>query len=75
MMIVTVRTNAIQPLAYFLNPFIVHLQACGLRFIVRSSCDSSFNMGRTSTKSVARVYTDVNARLGPSWHEYGLLRA
>jgi len=28
-------------------------------------------MGRTSTKSVARVYVDVNAKLGPSWHEYG----
>ena len=28
-------------------------------------------MGRSSTKSVARVYPDVNARLGPSWHEYG----
>ena len=26
-------------------------------------------MGRT--KSVARVYADVNARLGPSWYEYG----
>lgn len=29
-------------------------------------------MGRSSTKSIARVYPDVNARLGPSWHEYGL---
>lgn len=26
-------------------------------------------MGRS--KSVARVYADVNSRLGPSWHEYG----
>jgi casein kinase II subunit alpha len=30
-------------------------------------------MGRSSTKSVARVYADVNARLGSSWHEYGQL--
>ncbi len=28
-------------------------------------------MGRTATKSVSRVYADVNAKLGPSWHEYG----
>ncbi|KAG5352039.1 hypothetical protein C0989_004031 [Termitomyces sp. Mn162] len=28
-------------------------------------------MGRSTTKSVARVYADVNTRLGPSWHEYG----
>ena len=28
-------------------------------------------MGRTTAKSVARVYPDVNALLGPSWHEYG----
>lgn len=28
-------------------------------------------MPRSQTKSVARVYADVNARLGPSWHEYG----
>jgi hypothetical protein len=28
-------------------------------------------MGRT--KSVARVYADVNARLGPSWYEYGAI--
>ena len=28
-------------------------------------------MGRT--KSVARVYADVNARLGPSWYEYGTI--
>jgi len=26
--------------------------------------------GRTLTKSMARVYTNVNAQLGPSWHEY-----
>lgn len=31
-------------------------------------------MGRSSTKSVARVYADVNAKLGPSWHEYGTQR-
>ncbi|KAG6910588.1 hypothetical protein DXG01_009539 [Tephrocybe rancida] len=31
-------------------------------------------MGRSSTKSVARVYADVNARLGPSWHEYDNLQ-
>ena len=31
------------------------------------------SMGRSSTKSVARIYPDVNARLGPSWHEYGSL--
>ena len=30
-------------------------------------------MGRT--KSVARVYADVNARLGPSWYEYGTIAA
>jgi casein kinase II subunit alpha len=30
-------------------------------------------MGRSTTKSVSRVYCDVNARLGPSWHEYGLI--
>lgn len=32
--------------------------------------DSSV-MGRTPTKSIAKVYADVNAKLGPSWHEYG----
>ncbi|KAJ3512332.1 hypothetical protein NMY22_g15366 [Coprinellus aureogranulatus] len=31
-------------------------------------------MGRSQTKSVARVYADVNARLGPSWHEYDNLQ-
>ncbi|KAF8078282.1 kinase-like domain-containing protein [Lyophyllum atratum] len=31
-------------------------------------------MGRSTTKSVARVYADVNARLGPSWHEYDNLQ-
>ena len=35
----------------------------------------SFVMGRTPTKSVARVYADVNAKLGPSWHEYGAVVA
>lgn len=30
-------------------------------------------MGRSTNKSVSRVYCDVNARLGPSWHEYGLV--
>ena len=29
-------------------------------------------MGR-STKSVARVYADVNARFGASWYEYGTI--
>lgn len=28
-------------------------------------------MGRVATPSVARIYPDVNAKLGPSWHEYG----
>lgn len=31
-------------------------------------------MGRSAAKSVARVYADVNAKLGPSWHEYGAIR-
>jgi len=30
-------------------------------------------MGRSSTKSVARVYADVNSRLGSSWYEYGTI--
>ena len=30
-------------------------------------------MGSSSTKSVARVYADVNTKLGPSWHEYGAI--
>ena len=30
-------------------------------------------MGRAATKSVARVYADVNAKLGPTWHEYGMV--
>lgn len=29
------------------------------------------HMGRATTKSVARVYADVNSKLGPSWYEYG----
>jgi casein kinase II subunit alpha len=32
-------------------------------------------MGRVATPSVARIYPDVNAKLGPSWHEYGELVA
>jgi hypothetical protein len=32
-------------------------------------------MGRVATPSVARIYADVNAKLGPSWHEYGELGA
>ena len=28
-------------------------------------------MGRAAATSVARIYADVNAKLGPSWHEYG----
>ncbi|KAI0932553.1 hypothetical protein AcW2_001150 [Taiwanofungus camphoratus] len=31
-------------------------------------------MGRTTPKSVARVYADVNTKLGPSWHEYDNLQ-
>lgn len=31
------------------------------------------SMGRSTTKSVARVYADVNGRLGASWYEYGAL--
>ncbi|KAJ2928915.1 hypothetical protein H1R20_g8190, partial [Candolleomyces eurysporus] len=31
-------------------------------------------MGRSPAKSVARVYADVNGRLGPSWHEYDNLQ-
>lgn len=29
-------------------------------------------MGRTANKSVARVYAEVNAKFGPTWHEYGV---
>lgn len=29
------------------------------------------HMGRTTTKSVSRVYADVNSKLGQSWYEYG----
>lgn len=36
---------------------------------------NSSAMGRTPTKSVARVYADVNAKLGPSWHEYGTVKS
>jgi hypothetical protein len=32
-------------------------------------------MGRVAATSVARIYADVNAKLGPSWHEYGEFRA
>lgn len=32
-------------------------------------------MGRAAATSVARIYADVNAKLGPSWHEYGALTA
>ena len=32
-------------------------------------------MGRAAATSVARIYADVNAKLGPSWHEYGELPA
>lgn len=32
-------------------------------------------MGRTAPKSVARVYPDANAKLGPSWYEYGASHA
>ncbi|KAI0001576.1 Pkinase-domain-containing protein [Russula vinacea] len=31
-------------------------------------------MGRVATPSVARIYADVNAKLGPSWHEYDNLQ-
>jgi hypothetical protein len=31
-------------------------------------------MGR-SVKSVSRIYPNVNAQLGPSWHEYGQIGA
>ena len=62
----------------------VRLMACGSRgtatlsTTVDCTCtlpvvDLFFSvvMGRTQTKSVARVYADVNAKLGPSWYEYG----
>ena len=39
--------------------------------LVRRPASPLFPMGRSSTKSVARVYADVNGRLGPSWYEYG----
>lgn len=32
---------------------------------------SLLSMVRPPTKSVARVYRDVNAQFGPAWHEYG----
>jgi casein kinase II subunit alpha len=32
-------------------------------------------MGRAAATSIARIYADVNAKLGPSWHEYGELTA
>jgi len=38
---------------------------------VKPSTRVTDRMGRT--KSVARVYADVNARLGPSWYEYGTI--
>ena len=34
---------------------------------------NSSSMGRSATKSVARVYCDVNNRLGSSWYEYGTI--
>jgi len=42
-----------------------------LSLTVTASIVDPSAMGRTSTKSVARVYADVNGKLGPSWHEYG----
>lgn len=46
----------------------------------RSAPSSTFlygwsTMGRVAATSVARIYADVNAKLGPSWHEYGELGA
>lgn len=32
-----------------------------------------YPMGRSATKSVARVYCDVNNRMGSSWYEYGTI--
>lgn len=42
--------------------------------LTTTSTVNSSAMGRTPTKSVARVYADVNAKLGPSWHEYGTVQ-
>ena len=33
------------------------------------------HMGRATTKSVARVYADVNSKLGSSWYEYGRVKS
>jgi hypothetical protein len=41
--------------------------------VLRRLYSTSTRMGRSSTPSVSRVYADVNAKLGPSWHEYGQL--
>ena len=58
------------------RPVIADLIGCShpLSATTTTGVANSSVMGRTPTKSVARVYADVNAKLGPSWHEYGLWR-
>ena len=50
------------------------------KFVVDTALSKSYpsrpnssSMGRSATKSVARVYCDVNNRLGSSWYEYGTI--
>jgi len=49
------------------------LPRCGIEATASPSFHRPQPMGRAATKSVARVYADVNAKLGPSWHEYGMM--
>ena len=41
-------------------------EACTRTVTINPAC-----MPRNTTKSVSRIYADVNGKLGPSWHEYG----
>jgi casein kinase II subunit alpha len=56
------------------------LPACALIIAAdNASCPNVLHsplplMSRSSTKSVARVYRDVNSHLGPSWYEYDNLQ-
>ena len=53
----------------------IHSHRAALLLFYILACCVSFphlpHMGRPSTKSVARIYPDVNSKLGPSWYEYG----
>ena len=60
-----------QGLIPFVHPYRAALLLLHLLCLCVPLSHTPPHMGRATTKSVARVYADVNSKLGPLWYEYG----